>query len=816
MKYRIVEIADFFNANCTSELSNILIDHVEIDSRHLLVPEHTLFIAIKGTHRDGHEYIPELIDRGVRVFIVSDPKYIDHQRACFILVNDTVTALQEFAKHHRKSFQIPIIAVTGSNGKTIIKEWLSIILSKQYKVCKNPKSYNSQIGVALSLLELDETHQVGIFEAGISQQGEMQTLEKMIQPQYGILSNIGDAHQSGFETIESKLYEKLKLFESSSQLILHQDIIDTFHIKPFNGLVIGEKKDAQFLILDKKKLNNHTAIKLQYQAKQYQFDLHFIDEASIENALSAIAMSILMNMDELNIQKSLDEFQNLAMRLEVKEGLRQCTLINDSYSLDLKSLELALRLLDQQDTNKNRVLIISDFASLSHEETLFNKLIHFIQVYRITKVVTVGSIIGIIKNYLPVGISHFHYFSTEELIARYHEANFQNEVILLKGARKFQFEKFFNEIAASKHDAILEIDLKALDNNIKKIKDILPYQTKIMLIVKAAAYGSGNYEIAQFLEKKKVDYFAVAYADEGLLLREKGITTPILVMNTGSSDFKLMADHHLEPEIYSLYQCKKIESELPKNYTIAVHVKLDTGMHRLGFIEQDIEALIHWFKSNPNVHVKSIFSHLAASDLSEHDEFTQFQNQKFKSLSSQIIKSLGYTPMLHLLNSNGIMRFSHLDDYRYDLVRIGIGMYGVGLTSDTHGMEKVHCLKAKVIQVKSISKGESISYNRSGLMQRTGRIAIISIGYSDGIPRSLSGEKYKFFINGHYVPLIGVVCMDFCMIDISDYSDIHEEMEVEIFGKNASLSDLSRACATIDYEILTGISSRVKRIFILD
>lgn len=811
MQYRIQDIATFFSIELDSHRDQI-IDRIEIDSRHILIPERTFFVCLKGSHSDGHQYIPELIQKGVKLFLVSDPSFQSTKECCFILVSDVLQALQKFAAFHRSRFHIPIIGITGSNGKTIVKEWLATILSNKFQVCKNPKSYNSQIGVSLAILELNEQHEIGIFEAGISTINEMSTLEKMIQPTIGVFTSLGDAHQSGFVSQEQKLEEKLRLFQNAKSIIIH----DTLELKnSIRGKIysIGEVQESSFHIVSKVYHKSNTKIQFVFAHKLYEFNFPFIDQISIENALIAVCTALLLEVEPNFIQTSLDGFHNLPMRLEVKEGLRQCTLINDSYSLDVKSLELAFRFLDQQNIKQSRCLVISDFPAIEHDENLFTLLKNLITKYNIKKLVSIGSQIQKIQAYLSQEITHFHFFTTEEFLSHLHLVKFQNELILIKGARKFGLEKFVNEYSASQHDAFLEIDTKALENNFVKLKSLLHSETKIMAIVKAAAYGSGHYEIAQFLEKKQVDYFGVAYADEGILLRNKGIQTPIMVMNTGSCDFGLMSDHKLEPELYSLHQCQRIDKELTIGETLYIHLKIDTGMHRLGFMPEDIDALIAWLSKKKNIVVKSIFSHLAGSDNAKFDTFSEEQNEKFKAISRQIIDEIGYSPMLHLLNSNGILRFQKRKEFQYDMVRFGIGMYGIGMENNILGLERVHSLKAKVLQIKSLRSTDTISYNQSGKLEQGGTIAILSIGYSDGIPRNLHLSKYKFFINGKFVPLIGVVCMDFCMVDISEAGQIEEGMEIEIFGKNADLQELSECCHTIPYEILTGISSRVKRVF---
>lgn len=815
MNYRVHDIAKFFFSNVDKKLQNQLIQNVEIDSRHVLNPETTMFVCLKGSHVDGHDFIEELIQKGVKLFLISEQKYLKTGDACFILVDDVLLALQSFANFHRSHFSIPIIGVTGSNGKTIVKEWLAIILSKKYRVCKNPKSFNSQIGVALSLLELAIQDEIGIFEAGISNAGEMNVLQKMMLPSHGIFTSLGDAHQSGFTSLEEKFYEKLNLFSEAEMVILKE----AEYTKNLQGKKYGfiSNTNTLFEIIEKKIYHDKTIITLNYLESVHQFNLPFVDEASVDNAVLAIAAGLYFSVENSLIQEALDGFHNLPMRLELKEGLRQCNLINDSYSLDIKSLELALRFMDNQNQTQSRSIILTDFPSIQHDEHLFKHLSHLFIKYGIAKIVIIGNLLKGIQPFFDSNIQVYTFSKTEQFIDNLTTLNFHNELILVKGARTFGLEKFIYEYSASQHEAFLEIDIKALENNINKLKSKLDPNTKVMAIVKAAAYGSGHYEIAQFLERKKIDYFGVAYADEGILLRQKGIQTPILVMNTGKSDFALMSEYRLEPEVYSLLQCNQIDKEILENEVIHIHIKLDTGMHRLGFLESEIDQLLKWLVRRKNsVTVKSIFSHLAGSDDPKLDSVSIQQNELFKRMAASIMHVLDYKPWLHLLNSNGIIRFQSNVNFQYDMVRFGIGMYGVGVEDEHLGLEKVHTLKAKVLQIKSIKAGEYISYNQSGKMNHDGKIAILSIGYSDGIPRSLYKGDFHFFINGKLVPIIGLICMDFCMVDISEAGVVIEGMDIEIFGKNVDIHGLARSCDTIPYEILTGISTRVKRVFIQD
>ncbi len=817
MKYSVRQLAEILGvSDYNHKLADQILQFPEIDSRYIMHPESSVFFALQGIQKDGHSFIPECIEKGVRVFVIQDPTVAYQDAVCFLMVPNVLRALQKLACFHRSRFLVPVIGITGSNGKTIVKEWLSSILQHKFLVCKNPKSYNSQLGVALSVLELNEEHEIGIFEAGISRAGEMDYLKEMIQPSIGILTNIGDAHQAGFSGTDEKTREKLKLFEGVQKLIYCKDYqsIDYHRKNHLNNLCWSQKLEADLQIQRIVKTETGLQLTIQVRERSFSFQLAFRDEASLENVLHVITTCIELQLSQEEIQNGLNQLHNLSMRLEQKEGINGCILINDSYSLDLKSLQLALQFVDQQNQQLSRTLVLSDFAEQKNPIELWQSVSYLIEKYKIQKFIGIGTTIRSLQKFLPRELSRFFVDSTQALMDQANTFNFQNELILIKGARVFKLEEFFLHLSLSKHDTILEIDLKALSHNLQVYKSNLKAETKIMAVVKAAAYGTGHYEIARFLEHKKIDYLAVAYPDEGILLRKKGIQLPILVMNTGTSDFNSLFDARLEPEIFSLKQLHRLLQEMGKNHPVKIHLKLDTGMHRLGFLTQDIQSLCDLLEQNKQLEIVSIFSHLAASEQASFDSFTQQQARLFQSMADRIIQTLGYKPLLHLLNSGGIARHP---DLQFDMIRLGIGLYGID--SDpvlSKQLEKVHTLKTRVAQIKSYESGETISYNRSGLITKPSKIGVLSIGYADGLPRIAGSKNYIVHCDRVGVPLIGVVCMDMCMADLSMVQQAYEGMDIEIFGKNSPIEDLAKAADTIPYEILCGISARVKRVFLQD
>lgn len=802
-----------------NEVTDIL-----IDSRKLISPEGCLFFAIHGKQNDGHVYIDELYERGIRHFITSSipVKLNEYENANFILVKNSLAALQALSAYHRKKFDFPVIGITGSNGKTIIKEWLFQLINTDKNIIRSPKSYNSQIGVPLSVWQMDDSYDLALFEAGISEPDEMDKLQAIIKPDIGIFTNIGQAHDKNFISTPQKVGEKLKLFTKVNTLIYcldHTDIqgiiIRSEILNGINSFTWSRKQDADLRILDTKRIEKGlTLIIGLYKETPIEIIIPFIDEASIENATHCWATLLYLDYSNDFIKERMLRLQPIAMRLELKEGINHCQIINDSYNSDINSLSIAIDFLDQQSIRKRKTIILSDILqSGKNDEELYEEIADILEKKKVDQLIGIGPSISRFKEKFNLKKEFFN--STEEFLQKFSFSSFNNESILLKGARVFEFEQISNALQQKSHETVLEINLNALINNLNYYRSKLKPITKIMAMVKAFSYGSGSYEIANILQFHRIDYLAVAYADEGVELRKAGIIVPIMVMNPEEQSLDFIITHNLEPEIYNFEILEKLEnairkSILPKNKPVKIHLKLDTGMHRLGFEEKDIDELVKRLKANKQIYVHSIFSHLAASDKSEHDDFTSQQIEKYTEMAQRIKAETDHYVLLHILNSAGISRFP---EAQFNMVRLGISLYGIpGNKEDKEKLENVSELKTVITQIKEIKAGETIGYNRSAKANEDIKVAIIPIGYADGIHRSLGNGKGHMLINGKLVPVIGDVCMDMCILDISDI-DAKVGDEVLIFGKERSIIELAREMDTIPYEVISNISQRVKRIY---
>lgn len=795
------------------------VSHLLIDSRGAISPKDTIFFAIQGKRHNGHDYVKELYLKGIRCFVVnakalpSDTANLPE--ASFILVENTLDALQSLAAFHRRRFSYPVVGITGSNGKTVVKEWASQLMHGEKKVVRSPRSYNSQVGVPLSVWLMSEENDVAIFEAGISHPSEMHRLEHVLVPEIGIITNIGAAHQENFTSTRQKLQEKLMLFEHSRIVIFEHDnslINEEVHnISQKNKQLFswGSSNDATLRIKERT-TSTHTRLKLWYAGSEFEVTIPFSDEASVENAMHCISLLLVLGFTTDYIADRVRKLVPVAMRLEQKEGINGCTIINDSYNSDISSLTIALNLLSNQKFDR-RTLILSDiFQSGKSNNELYAEVARLVKEKKVSRIIGVGPAISGCKELFD-GVDRQFYVSTDDFLHSYHKEDFTNEAILLKGSRSFQFERISRQLERQIHQTVLEINLNALVNNLNYFRSLVKPTTKLIAMVKAFSYGSGFYEIASMLQYQRVDYLAVAFADEGVELREAGIAMPIIVLNAEPGSFDLMISHNLEPEIYSFTALARFsESAIRSGVTdYPIHIKLDTGMHRLGFVEPDVDKLVTFLKSEERLHVSSIFSHLAASDEEVHDSFTLNQIELFSRLSSRIIDSLGYSINRHILNSAGIERFPSAE---FDMVRLGIGLYGVS-AKDQSKLETVSTLRSTIVQIKDIPANESVGYGRKGWVSTPKRIATIPIGYADGLNRRLSNGVGKISINGTLAPIIGNICMDTCMIDITGI-EAKEGDEVVIFGESPTIIDIATWIGTIPYEILTGISRRVKRIYI--
>jgi len=811
--YTIQQLANFCNAQFKGASPDELIHQVIIDSRKAKHFSHHLFVAIKGPHHDGHQFIEELYKKGFRNFLISnaDFKTSDFPQANFLLTNDGLEAFQNIARNHRSQFQIPIIGITGSNGKTIVKEWLSSCLQNHYKVCKNPKSYNSQVGVSISVLGLNSGDEIGVFEAGISQKGEMEKLQNIIQPSIGIFTNIGQAHSENFNSLEEKIKEKLKLFSGVEKLIYckdHKEIHDAISPENSTELIAWSKQDdTAFLYV--KHVNQRadkSILTLIHKATEKSFTIPFNDEASIENCLHLICTLISLNIRNKEIQKTLNLLQPLAMRLELKEAKGNSLLINDAYSSDIDSLKIALDFLHQQSGNAKKVAILSDLDETGIPKTeLFPKLMNLLDSYEVEQVIGIGANFS---DYQAMFSNCTCYKSTDEFIENTADFDLSNSAILLKGARRFQFERIAEILEQKIHETVLEVNLNAISENFHYYKSLLKKETKVMVMVKAFSYGTGSYEIAHHLEYHNADYLAVAYVDEGIALRKKGIQTPIMVLNPDGTQFKQLIEHHLEPEIYSFRQLKALQHELKRlnlsDYPI--HLKVDTGMRRLGFESAEIDGLISWISQHKEIRLASVFSHLASSENIEDKNFTTIQIDEFTSICNEIESKIKTPFLKHILNSSGITNYT---EAQFDMVRLGIGLYGIG----DENLQNCSSLKSMISQIKEVPAGESVGYNRAYYADETIRIAIIPIGYADGLNRALSNGKGQVLINGKKANIIGNICMDMCMVDIS-LIEAQEGDEVIVWNTQKHILDLAKSLNTIPYEVLTNVSQRVKRVFL--
>ena len=792
-----------------------------IDSRQLTDPNQTIFIALITSRNDAHQYVFDVYQKGVKTFLVN---YVPEnckelKDACFLLVDNTLNALQTLATHHREQFDIPVIAITGSNGKTIVKEWLYQLLKQDYTICRSPKSYNSQIGVPLSVWQLNQQHTLGIFEAGVSQVSEMDHLAKIIKPTIGILTSLGTAHDEGFTDSEQKLIEKFKLFEHCNLVIVNALSFTEHQLKYVtqkNAFIISKDKSANMQVTAIDKTSAQTAISATYKNKVITISIPFTDEASINNALTCWAVLLQLHIDHQEIQIRMSLLQSVAMRLELKLGNNNCVLINDFYNSDISALEIALHHQKQQHRGGNKVVILSDIEQSGKSNSeLYSQVSDLLSRFNIDILIGIGKEIS--SEQKSFNLKSYFFENTQAFIQEIQtnkHVQFQNSIILLKGARRFEFERISKYLQQKSHDTVLEINLNNLVHNLNFYRSQIKKETKIMCMVKATGYGSGSTEIAFTLQHHHVDYLAVAYADEGVELRKAGIHLPIMVMSPEESSYDDLIDYHLEPEIYSFKVAKEFLQAL-QNKAISepypVHLKLDTGMHRLGFEEFEITDLCHLLKKESSLHIKSIFSHLVASDDKTFDDFTHVQISVFEKAAMQLEEAIGYTTIKHICNSGAITRFK---DAQYNMVRLGIGLYGVGFNDiEKQNLQNISSLKTKISQLKKVNAGDSVGYSRKGIITKPTTIATIPIGYADGFNRNLGNGNFFVSINNMLCPTVGNICMDMCMVDVTN-SNCKEGDEVVVFETNEQLMNLSKAMNTIPYEVLTSISTRVKRVYV--
>ncbi len=793
------------------------ITELAIDSRKVTAPERTLFFAIETEKNDGHLYIPSLYQLGVRNFVITKvmETYAMCEGANFLFVEDSVAALQRLAQRHRQQFHYPVIGITGSNGKTIVKEWLTSILDDKFKVVKSPDSYNSRLGVPLSVWQMSDQHDIAVFEAGISRPNEMRVLADIIDPTIGILTNIGAAHAQFFPSNNRKIIEKLKLFRNVEVLIYHNDneelnmILQLPEYARLNKISWGDSRSTypvQMQAAD----SGGTIISLD----GFNYTVPFIDSASLENVTHVIVTLLYVGFTPEEIDSHLGRLTHISMRLEILEGRNHSVIVNDTYSLDINSLSAALNFLDTQTQMTKKTLVISDFEQVGQlAEEDFRRLNAQLKRHYISRLIAVGSSFEGYRGVFDLEEQLF-YHDTADLLDHLSQLPISYEIILVKGARNFHFEQVVNALQHKTHLTIMQVNLPALAYNLNFHRNRLRPDTKMVAMVKASSYGLGDVELVNTLLDQGIDYLAVAYTDEGVRLRKRRIDTPIIVLGAEAHSFEVMVNHRLEPEIFNFYYLQQLEEVLsrhPEIPTFNIHVKVDTGMHRLGFDMQDLPRLIDIVKRNPKLRIASVFSHLAAAEDPAEDAFTRRQIALFGHMTDVLCAAFDYKILRHILNSAGIIRFP---EAQFDMVRLGIQLYGCSeIPEMTMKLHNVVTLKTVITQIKQIPAGETIGYNRTWKLQRDTQVAIIPIGYADGYPRELCNGRGKVLVQGQKVPVIGKICMDMCMLDITGLR-VHEGDEVIVYGEGNTVSEMAAAAGLISYELMTRISQRVPRVYV--
>lgn len=818
MSYSLEKIASLIGAHCFGE-GEAQIDWILNDSRSLAFPESTLFFALRSQRNDGHKYIPDLYRRGVRNFVVAnlpenyEQKYSD---AHFLRVVSPLKALQRLAERHREEYDLPVVGVTGSNGKTVVKEWLYQLLSGSRNVTRSPRSYNSQVGVPLSVWLLNSRSEVGVFEAGISQPGEMSALRAIIQPTIGVMTNLGPAHQENFSSLQEKCLEKLSLFKDCKVVVYEADdpvvseCVDQAMLKGDHLAWSRRDPNSPLFIRDVRKEETFTTVNYTYLGTDGSYTLPFVDEASIQNSIHCLAVCLYLRLPAADIAARMSRLEPVAMRLEVKQGVRGCTLINDSYNSDINSLDIALDFMNRRPESRRRTLILSDILQSGMPvEELYAKVAEMVNRRKVDRIIGVGP--DIMAQSQRFHMDKMFFVSSEALLQSGMLDKLSNEVILLKGSRKFNFEAISEHLSLKVHETTLEVNLEAIVRNLNYYRSFMKPETKMVCMVKASAYGAGSVEIAKTLQDHRVDYLAVAVADEGADLRKAGITGNIIIMNPEMSTFNMLFQYDLEPEVYSFALLealiKAAEKEGITNFP--VHLKLDTGMHRLGFDpEHDLPALIDRLQHQTALLPRSVFSHFVGSDSPDFDAFSAHQFELFDKASRQLQEAFPYKILRHICNSAGIERFP---ERHLDMVRLGLGLYGID-PIDNRVLNNVTTLKTTILQIHEVSPEDTVGYSRRGHLTRKSRIAAIPIGYADGLDRHLGCGHCYCLVNGQKAPYVGNICMDVCMIDVTDI-DCKEGDTVEIFGDHLPVTVLSDVLGTIPYEVLTSVSERVKRVY---
>jgi alanine racemase len=813
--YKIKNIAVIIKANALLIKRDDTIQYLVFDSRKIDDPLLSLFFALKS-NRDGHVFLKDAYKRGIRNFVVEKNRihFSDFPDANFLEVDDVLQSLQSLAAYHRTQFKYPVIAIAGSNGKTIVKDWLYQLLSPDFAIVRSPKSFNSQIGVALSLWQMSDDYNLAIIEAGISKPNEMESLQKMINPDIGVLTNIKKAHFENFESKDEKIREKMKLFKNVDLFIYSSEYISEQYSSNIKGNTFtwGKEPECDLTLMDSLRTDAGTQKLIAgYKGQISEIEIPFQDEASTENALICWSVLLALGVEQQVIEERMKSLIAVKMRLEMKDGVNNSSIIDDSYSCDISSLTIALDFLQQQNQHQKRSLILSDIPEIgNNKEKIYKKVAELVENKGIGRFIGVGKEISEFSSLFKPNSKFFP--TTSAFLKHLDEFNFQDETILIKGARKFSFETISKALSSKVHDTSLEIDLNALESNLKFYKSHLKAKTKLMVMVKAFSYGSGSFEIANLLQFNQVDYLAVAYVDEGITLRNSGIKLPIMVMSPDLLSLETIVEHKLEPEIFSFQHLHSFINLLNKTEIkhYPIHLKLDSGMHRLGFNPEDLGAMLEVLKGNDKVKIASVFSHLVGSDNPIHDDFSRKQIAILTSFSQALAKELGYQFLTHIANTAAILRFPEAE---LDMVRLGIGLYGINsFSNQDRKLDTVATLKTVISQIKEVDENDTIGYGRRGKLSSKGKIATVKIGYADGYNRRFGNGVGKMLVNGSLVPTIGDICMDMCMLDISN-ANVNEGDEVIVFGENPRIEALAQEIGTIPYELLAGISQRVKRIY---
>ena len=856
MIYTVSQIQHILRADWLQQANpSAPIEQLLIDSRTVTAPPVSLFFALSGQRHDGHRYLADAYRAGVRHFVVCQPVDVSAlPEANMLNVENSLDALQTLVAWHRSQFHIPVVGITGSNGKTVVKEWLHQLLSPDFNIVRSPKSYNSQVGVPLSVWQMNKQHTLALFEAGISQPGEMERIARVIQPSIGIFTNIGPAHREGFASKLDKVREKMRLFDTAETLIFCADdekivlVAQEWATEKSGRRAVSWSKQgraADFQVHDVQVLaeggarfsvaappmstppptppptggktrltpshGGHLVSPPSGGGVGGGVTIPFSDAASLENALHCWALLHHLKVSPEEIALRMARLEPVEMRLELKAGVNRSTLINDFYNNDLASLRIALQFAAQQTRARRLTLVLSDILqSGDNPQRLYDKVAAAMTEQHVARLIGIGAAVTALRDKLGPDVECHFYPDTETFLENLGQHEFHDEVVLLKGARPFEFERIARRLEQKAHKTVLEVNLTALIHNLNEYNRLLRSGTRTLAMVKASAYGSGSAEVAKLLEFHQVDYLGVAYADEGIELRQAGVNLPILVLNPEPASFDALYRHRLEPEVYSLPLLRELLRFTGREKQLAIHLKLDTGMHRLGFESADIQELGSMLREYPNVQVRSVFSHLAASDAPAHDAFTHRQAAVFSENFDKIRAALGYAPLRHIVNTSGIARFP---EYHFDMVRLGIGLYGIDSSGLQNQLRAVNTLKATVSQIKSIQPGDTVGYNRNGPVSQPMRIATISIGYADGLLRLAGGGRYSMLLRGQLAPTIGNVCMDMTMLDVTHIPAAREGDEVIVFGENPPVQDLAACLQTIPYEVFTNISERVKRVY---